>query len=105
MGGPHDRQSAAYFADPYPTCERMRRDDPAVLADPDRFDIGRDDSRHLGFGQGPHLCLGAALARLETRVAVSALLDRFPRLDPLDEDLNWYPAIAIRGMAALPVAV
>jgi cytochrome P450 len=79
--------------------------DPAVFADPDRFDIGRDDSRHLGFGQGPHLCLGAALARLETRIVVSALLDRFPRLDLLDEDLNWYPTIAIRGMAALPVAV
>jgi cytochrome P450 len=59
--------------------------DPAVFADPDRFDIRRRSARHnLGFARGPHFCPGAELARLETRAALSALLDQLPglRLDP-----------------------
>jgi cytochrome P450 len=55
--------------------------DPAVFGDPDRFDPGRPDAeRHLAFARGPHFCLGARLARLETVTAVSALLDRLPGL-------------------------
>jgi cytochrome P450 len=59
--------------------------DPSVFADPDRFDPGRANvNRQLAFGQGPHICLGMHLARLEARVAVARLLERFPqvRLDP-----------------------
>lgn len=59
--------------------------DPAVFADPDRFDIRRRSARHnLGFARGPHFCPGAELARLETRAAISALLEQLPdvRLDP-----------------------
>jgi cytochrome P450 len=60
--------------------------DPAVFADPDHFDLARPGrSRgHLAFAQGPHLCVGVHLARLEARMAVSALLARLPglRLDP-----------------------
>jgi cytochrome P450 len=59
--------------------------DPAVFTDPGRFDIDRSNTRqHLAFGQGPHFCLGAQLARTETHVAVQRLLDRLPelRLDP-----------------------
>ena len=59
--------------------------DPAVFADPDRFDIGRDNARlSLAFAQGPHFCLGAQLARTETTTAVRLLLERLPglRLDP-----------------------
>jgi cytochrome P450 len=59
--------------------------DPAVFADPDRFDLGRSSSRgHLAFAQGPHVCLGIHLARLEARIGVAALLERLPglRLDP-----------------------
>jgi cytochrome P450 len=59
--------------------------DPAVFTNPDRFDIGRTNPRqHLAFALGPHFCLGAHLARLETHVAVGRLLDRLPglRLDP-----------------------
>jgi hypothetical protein len=57
--------------------------DPAVFAAPDRFDIGRGNAgQHLAFGRGLHFCLGAALARLEARVAVRALLARWPRIRP-----------------------
>jgi cytochrome P450 len=56
--------------------------DPRVFTDPDRLDIGRPAASvgHLGFGYGPHFCLGAALARVETEVALAALLQRFPGL-------------------------
>jgi cytochrome P450 len=63
--------------------------DPAVFADPDRFDIRRPNSvKHLAFAHGPHFCLGAHLARLEARIAVATLLDLLPELR-LDER---YPA-------------
>ena len=59
--------------------------DPAVFDEPDRFDVRRPNARlHLAFAQGPHFCLGAHAARLETRAAISLLLREVPglRLDP-----------------------
>jgi cytochrome P450 len=59
--------------------------DPAVFADPDRFDVRRPNARrHVAFAHGPHACIGMHLARLETRTAVGMLLRRLPalRLDP-----------------------
>jgi cytochrome P450 len=59
--------------------------DPEVFANPDAFDLHRSDARkHLAFAQGPHVCLGVHLGRLEARTALTALLDRLPnlRLDP-----------------------
>ena len=59
--------------------------DPALFEDPDRFDLRRANAdQHVSFGSGRHFCLGAALARLETRTALAALLERFPglALDP-----------------------
>jgi cytochrome P450 len=59
--------------------------DPAFFAEPDRFDVHRDNARHsLAFAHGPHFCLGAHLARIEARAALLALLQRLPglRLDP-----------------------
>jgi cytochrome P450 len=54
--------------------------DPEVYDDPETFDIYRNAHQHMSFGTGPHLCLGMHLARLETRVALNALLDRLPGL-------------------------
>jgi cytochrome P450 len=80
--------------------------DPAVFSEPDVFDIGRDPNRHLGFGNGIHFCLGAPLARLEGRIAIEAMLRRFPGLalaaDP--DRLEWAPGLMLRGVRRLPVA-
>lgn len=63
--------------------------DPAVFPQPERFDIDRPNlGKHLGFATGPHLCLGFRLAKAEARIALEALLDRFPAmaLDPARSD-------------------
>jgi cytochrome P450 len=55
--------------------------DPATFAEPDRFDVRRDNAReHLAFARGPHVCIGVHLARLEAHAAVGRLLERLPRL-------------------------
>lgn len=55
--------------------------DPAAFPDPERFDPARKGARHLGFATGPHLCLGQHLARAEARIALEALLARWPTWD------------------------
>ena len=60
--------------------------DPARFADPDRLDIDRPDNLPLTFAPGPHLCLGAPVARLEVELALTTLARRFPNLELLDAD-------------------
>jgi cytochrome P450 len=79
--------------------------DPAVFTDPHRFDIGRADNPHLGFGSGIHVCLGAPLARLEARIGLSAFIDRYPHIEfgatpPRRRDLPFF-----RGFETLPLRV
>jgi cytochrome P450 len=78
--------------------------DPERYADPETFDLHRQGITHLTFGHGPHLCLGMHLARMETRVAVGALLDRLPglRLDP-DTAPPTIDGVAFRSPRSLPV--
>jgi cytochrome P450 len=79
--------------------------DDRHFADGDRFDIHRRIDHHLSFGYGLHFCLGAALARLEGRVALDEVLNRFP-----DWDVDWDHAKqahtpTVRGWDALPVVI
>jgi len=78
--------------------------DPAQFSEPDRFDVTRNESRHIGFGLGIHFCLGAPLARLEGQIAFTTLLRRFPRLRLASDALEWQEHPTFRGLKSLPVA-
>jgi cytochrome P450 len=80
--------------------------DPSAFPDPHRFDITRTGpAPHLGFGHGPHYCLGAQLAKLELQLAIGALFTRFPTLRPAIglNDLDWKTGLSTRSLRALPV--
>jgi cytochrome P450 len=81
--------------------------DETVFEEPDRVIVTRSPNRHLAFGLGTHYCLGAPLARLEGRIALEALLDRWPdmRLAAPIEQLKWRSSTVVRGLKALPVTV
>jgi cytochrome P450 len=70
----------------------------------DTFDIGRDPNPHIAFGHGIHFCLGAALSRLEARIALTDLLARFSHFEPAN-DRPWTPrqALNVHGPASLPI--
>jgi cytochrome P450 len=74
--------------------------------DGDRFDIRREIGQHLTFGYGAHYCLGAALARLEGRIALEEVLRRFPEWDvDWSRDPHLAPTSTVRGWESLPVLV
>ncbi len=73
--------------------------------DPDRFDVHRDIGQHLTFGYGVHYCLGAALARLEGRVALDEVLNRFPEWDVDMTRAKLAPTSTVRGWETLPAVV
>ncbi len=77
--------------------------DDRKYADPDRFDVGRAVGPHLTFGYGTHYCLGAALARLEGRVALDEVLKRFPEWEVDWENARRAPTSTVRGWDSLPV--
>lgn len=74
--------------------------DPRRFDDPDRFDVGRGDPAHIGFGGGIHFCVGAPLARQELEVSVAGLAARFPGLRITEEPI-YHPNFVIRGLTAL----
>ncbi|MEX3653339.1 MULTISPECIES: cytochrome P450 [Mycolicibacterium] len=79
--------------------------DPRRYRDPDTFDIHRDNISHLTFGKGLHYCLGANLARLEGRVALDELLNRFPEWEIDYDSAKLAPTSTVRGWEQLRIVV
>jgi len=79
--------------------------DPRAYEDPDRLDLRRRGVPHLSFGFGAHLCLGFPLARLESQIALPALLARWGTIEIAAERLDWIDSMVLRGMKAMPLRV
>lgn len=84
----------------YPSANR----DEDIFADPDSFDIAREPNRHLAFGIGPHFCLGANLARIETRLILEEFLPRIRSIE-LDGEVERVRSSFVNGVKRLPVRV
>ena len=78
--------------------------DPAVFADPRKFDAARSPNRHLAFGAGAHQCLGLHLARLEMRILFEVLLDRIERVEPAGE-AKRASSTFVGGLKTLPLRI
>jgi cytochrome P450 len=78
--------------------------DERAFPDAEYFDIHREIERHVGFGFGIHLCIGAALARLETRIAFEELLARYPNYEVRQPMVRAYSS-NVRGLSNLPLAL
>ena len=79
--------------------------DPQRFDQPNRIDITRPEARHVGFGLGPHFCLGAALTRLETSVVLEMLVRRYPDMSVATEAITYRPDHRLRGVESLPVVL
>ncbi len=78
--------------------------DPEQFRDPDRLDVARSEGSHSSFGRGIHHCVGASLARLEGRIAIEVLLERFSSIGLADPPPRFRGGIVLRGLRSLPVA-
>jgi cytochrome P450 len=79
--------------------------DSEIFEDPDQLQIERSFNPHMAFGKGPHFCLGTPLARLEGRIALNAILERFSTVElaePVD-DIPWLNSLVTRGPSRVPV--
>lgn len=77
--------------------------DPARYAQPDVLDVARHDGSSLSFGSGPHVCIGAALTRMEAEIVFGYLLRRWPGLSLVDAKPQWSGNPVYRGLVALPL--
>ena len=78
--------------------------DPEAFEHPDQLDVGRDGGNHLSFGRGIHHCLGAPLARLEGRIVLETLVERFSSMRLLTERPAFRNSVVLRGLESLAVA-
>jgi cytochrome P450 len=81
------------------------RDDAQYPPTGDEFNVHRDPRQHVGFGVGIHYCLGAALARLEGRIALEEILKRFPEWDVDLTNAVWSSSSVIRGWESMPALI
>jgi len=79
--------------------------DDRVWPDPDRFNVRRSIDKHVSFGVGIHFCVGAALARLEGRLALEEMLKRFPTWEVDEDAAEMVHTSTVRGWARLPIRV
>lgn len=79
--------------------------DEAQFPEPERFDIERHPNRHLTFAHGPHFCLGSALARNVSQIAVLSFVQRYPNARLVDETVEWNEGFSFRSVKRLPVAL
>ena len=81
--------------------------DQTAFENADKLDITRSPNKHVAFGHGIHFCLGAPLARLEAKVALTSLLERAPNLKLLGkrEDLRYVDMMKLHRLGKLPVAL
>jgi cytochrome P450 len=79
--------------------------DENEFPNPDLFDVSRDTRKHLAFGRGVHVCLGAPLARIEGQEIIKQILTKFPniKLKAASNELIWRKDVALRGLESLPV--
>jgi cytochrome P450 len=79
--------------------------DPREFDRPDEFDIHRGNPRILAFGHGAHVCLGAAVARLEARIALEEFLTRFPEYEVDEGGIEFMHSGNVQGPTKVPVAL
>ncbi len=77
--------------------------DEQHFTEPDRFDITRTGTNNMPFGHGAHFCLGAALARMEARISLETLLNRFQRFEVKTDRFEWNYSLTVRGPWVMPV--
>lgn len=79
--------------------------DPARYTQPDKLDITRNEGSSLAFGSGPHVCIGAALTRIEAEMVFGQVLRRWPELNLLKSEPSWGRNPAYRGLVVMPLAL
>ena len=79
--------------------------DPEANDNPNEFNIFRENIKHISFGYGPHMCIGASLARIESRIAFETLFERFSDLKLLDKNPAWGKNLIFRGFDNLEIKI
>ncbi len=79
--------------------------DPDAFEDPERLDVTRSPNPHVAFGHGVHFCIGAMLSRLEGRIAIPALVRRFPDMRMSDDAADWRETAVLRGLNSLRISL